>query len=92
MAAARAGTFNSGMPFMVDTLRRTLFGKRRSTMVDASAAHYDWYERIRVYLRQYPPAEQRAAKRALREAAAHEARGLLSQMRARLLTDFAGLY
>ncbi len=88
--AARAGTYNSGMPFMVDTLRRVLYGKHRSTLVDASSTHYDWYERIRVYFRQYEAEQQEG--RALREAAAHEARGLLSQMRSRLLMDFAGLY
>ena len=32
-----AGTFNSGMPFMVDTLRHVLYGKHRSSMADASA-------------------------------------------------------
>ena len=32
-----AGTFNSGMPWLVDTLRHAVYGKHRSTLADASA-------------------------------------------------------
>ena len=32
-----AGTYNSGMPWMIDTLRHTVYGKHRSTLADASA-------------------------------------------------------
>ncbi|KAK9840749.1 hypothetical protein WJX81_002183 [Elliptochloris bilobata] len=53
------GTFNSGMPWMIDTMRHVLYGKHRSTMADASIHHWDWYERIREYYREY--AEEQVA-------------------------------
>jgi hypothetical protein len=36
--AARAGSFTSGLPQLVDRMRYTLYGKHRRTTIDASSS------------------------------------------------------
>eukprot|EP00884_Botryococcus_braunii_P013336 jgi/Botrbrau1/22002/Bobra.0024s0018.1 len=46
------GSFNSGIPCLIDILRFAVYGKSRRTFADASVDRRDWFSHIRTYLRE----------------------------------------
>ncbi|CAL8469658.1 g9199 [Coccomyxa elongata] len=49
------GTLNSGIPYLIEVLRYTLYNKERSSFVDASFLHNDWWQKVRDLF--HPPTE-----------------------------------
>lgn len=49
------GSYNSGIPGIVEILRYALYGKSRLTFADASAHHRDWGQGIRNYMKRLNP-------------------------------------
>ncbi|EIE21427.1 hypothetical protein COCSUDRAFT_56647 [Coccomyxa subellipsoidea C-169] len=50
------GTLNSGIPYLIEVLRYTLYNKERGSFVDASFLHNDWWQKVRDLF--HPPAEE----------------------------------
>ncbi|EIE21571.1 hypothetical protein COCSUDRAFT_56782 [Coccomyxa subellipsoidea C-169] len=59
------GTTNSGLPHIVDVLRFAVYNKDRSTFVDASFRHQDWYSRMRRFWQSKGPQPKRRLLRSL---------------------------
>ncbi|KAK9901330.1 hypothetical protein WJX75_007057 [Coccomyxa subellipsoidea] len=63
-------TFNSGLAHLVDVLRVAVYGKHRSTFVDASNARQDWWQPIRRHFR--TARRKKVAQRVMQRRQPHE--------------------